>query len=578
MDRPLSARQELEVMQMLVEMSCGAAPDEQFARLDELVRTQPKLREFVVTGLTHLADCEWEIGPAESIGAVSLTIENSAVHRDATAISRPVCVYGGASAPRRQVAAGRSFGPWAGICASFVLGAAATYWFVSQGAKEIEVARPAEGQFALESDSPRRPVATLVRNTSHIWDAKESVAIEAGASLQAGQSVALFAGVADVQFQSGVMARIQGPAILSINSAGIPELKYGKCLVSNVNGDPFQFDVPAAEAFAKGASTLGIDAFGKEVVIHALKGRATVEPLDKHAESIVVLAGEAVRLLTTARSKLGVYKTDATPAAFDFDALAATQRLNAGREYADLVKAANPVAYWRFEGLDTNTLPNEMNRGHALRLLGEHVQFVESAGNGCAEFVVRDSSSCFVTKGPLDEIAGGDYSVEFWMNPGHFHRGAIVSLVEHASDEAGAIDRHGLIIELQSSSLILRPEEGRPKTLRYLHRSPPHESLVGTSCSSPQPYQIEVWQHVAAVKTGDVMQMYMDGRLVSSARDETHLPRNLSLVIGQLFSFGTVRPYVGRLDELAIYNRALSIDEIVRRVSLVRPKPRLDEE
>ena len=497
---------------------------------------------------------------------------------DATAISPPAHLQGGTLTPRQQVAAGRSLAPWAGICASFLLGAAATYWFVAQDAKKGEIARPAGGQFALERDAPRRPVATLVRNTSHIWDAKKSVAIEAGASLQAGQSVAMFAGIADVQFQSGVMARIQGPAILSINTAGVPELKYGKCVVSNVNGDPYQFDVPTAEAFAKGASTLGIDAFGKEVVIHALKGQATVEPLDEDAESIIVVAGEAVRLLTTARSTLGVYKTDATPAAFDFDALAATQKLSVGRQYADLIKAADPVAYWRFEGLGSAALHNEMKRGHALRLLGEHVRFVELAGNGCAEFVVRDTSSCFVTKEPLDEIAGGDYSIEFWMNPSHFHRGAIISLVEHASDEAGAIDRHGLIIELQSSSLILRPEEGRPKTLRYLHRSPPHESLVGTSCSSPQPYQIETWQHVAAVKAGDSMQVYIDGRLVSSAHDETQLPKNLSLVIGQLFSFGTVRPYVGRLDELAIYDRALSVDEIVQRVNLVRPKPQVEEE
>src|SRR5690606_31363347 len=117
-------------------------------------------------------------------------------------------------------------------------------------------------------------------------------------------------------------------------------------------------------------------------------------------------------------------------------------------------------------------------------------------------------------------------SIEFWFKPSHYHRGAIVSLVEQSTDELGSIERHGLILEIQSSNPILNVEEGRPQTVRFHHRSPPHEGLLGTSCSSPEPYKKQVWQHVAAVKEGDAMRLYIDGELVATAVDGTQLPKN----------------------------------------------------
>jgi len=571
MDHNSESRRQLDIMQMLVEMSCGQATDEQYAQLDELVCEDESAREFVITGLTHLADFEWEnrvkappVLPPDSdllpLDDHSAPGPAQEMHRLRSPDNRPEV--------NSQAIHQRAFVSWAGICASFLLGASATLWFVYQLSG---VFRP-EADFSLvDAHETTFAVATLVSNTSYMWDAKEGTAMEAGALIQAGQSVALFGGIAEVEFESGVTTRIQGPAILSFNASGVPDLKYGKFITSNMSDEVFEMDIPMASSLVTQGSRIGIDAFGGEVVVHALGGRTTLVPTAGSWGQITVLSGEAVRLLTNARSELGVYNSVANPDAFDFDMLLGADQIDITPEYVALIKEAGPVAYWRFEDKDSDVIRNEIQQRHDLHLLGNKVQISNREGNGHAEFIIRESSGCFVSYDNLDELAGQDYSVEFWFKPSHYHRGAIVSLVEQSNDELGNIERHGLIVEIQSANPILRPEEGQPRTVRFHHRSPPHEGLVGTSCSSPETYQKQVWQHVVAVKDKDTMRLFLDGEIVASEFDDTYLPNNLSLVVGQLFSFGTVRPFVGQLDELAIYNRALSAEEIKQRVMLVRP-------
>src|SRR5690606_22244203 len=99
-----------------------------------------------------------------------------------------------------------------------------------------------------------------------------------GARLQKGQSVALFGGIAEVEFENGVTTRIQGPAILSISADGVLDLKYGKFITTNEGDQPFQMDIPLARSEVKQGSRIGVDAFGGEVVVHALQGKTMLAP------------------------------------------------------------------------------------------------------------------------------------------------------------------------------------------------------------------------------------------------------------------------------------------------------------
>jgi hypothetical protein len=473
-------------------------------------------------------------------------------------------------AQRGNLGARRYFPPWMSVAASFLLGAAAMLWFVHQRGIRIPAERLPDGLPLGGGQHAVLPVATLVSYTSHMWDAQAGVAMKPGSPLHAGRSVALFDGIAEVRFEGGATTRLQGPAMLSINPAGIPELKYGKLLANNSHDGTFQIDVPLASAWVAHGSVAGVDAFGDEVVIHALEGSTRIIPIDRHMEPLTVAAGTSVRLRKDARSELAAYTDAARPATFDFGSASTSSVFRIPPHYADAIKQAKPIAYWRFEHMDSQGVPNEMQQRHNLQPLGDNVRLVQSEGNGYAEFVMRQSKGCFVLHDTLDELAGGDYSVEFWMRPNHFQRGAIVSLVEQMNDERGSVERHGLIIETHAANPVLVGPEGRPKSIRFLHRSPPHELLTGTSCFSPMPYTPKTWQHVTAVKEALTMRLYVDGKLVATEDDETTLSEGLSLVVGQLFSFGTVRPFVGQLDELAIYDRALQEEEILVRVEVVQ--------
>jgi hypothetical protein len=118
----------------------------------------------------------------------------------------------------------------------------------------------------------------------------------------------------------------------------------------------------------------------------------------------------------------------------------------------------------------------------------------------------------------------------------------------------------------------------RPGRVRFLHRSPPSDDPAkGTSCFSDHPYEVRKWQHVAAVKEGDAMRLYVNGKRVATGSDASNFPGNCKLVVGQIDEVRNIRRFVGQLDELAVFPRALTEAEIARRYQLIRaespPRP-----
>jgi hypothetical protein len=169
----------------------------------------------------------------------------------------------------------------------------------------------------------------------------------------------------------------------------------------------------------------------------------------------------------------------------------------------------------------------------------------------------------------MSEDFSRGYTIEMWIKPSHYHWGTIVGLIGDPP-QPGWDSVHGVLFELggpiSSPSSIEQP--GR---FRFLHRSPPSADInTGTSCFSPQPYELRKWQHVAVVKDGATMQLYVNGELVATEEDSTALPGGLRLIIGQLDERRLDRRFTGQLDELAVYPRALSEAEIQRRYNLVR--------
>ena len=71
------------------------------------------------------------------------------------------------------------------------------------------------------------------------------------------------------------------------------------------------------------------------------------------------------------------------------------------------------------------------------------------------------------------------------------------------------------------------------------------------------------WQHIVAVKHGPQMSIYIDGKQDGEASDASSLAPGQRLVVGrQALSVDNAIQFIGQLDEVAVYSRALTAEEI----------------
>jgi hypothetical protein len=238
--------------------------------------------------------------------------------------------------------------------------------------------------------------------------------------------------------------------------------------------------------------------------------------------------------------------------------------------YVAAIKKAAPLAYWRFERDTWPRVPNQMSErfeGHVEGALGVAAYH----GNQAVEFGVTDESGEILSNDLIEREIEDNYSIELWIKPSHYHVGAVVSLVGDPETPTGVVP-HGTLLEMGGTGLIPR-DVHHPGRVRFLHRSPAsNESELGTSCYSTEAYTLRKWQHLVAIKDASTMRLYINGALAGEADNVTTLPAGMRLLVGRLYPSRQVRPFIGQLDELAIYNRALEPGEIRDHYHIIQPK------
>jgi hypothetical protein len=212
---------------------------------------------------------------------------------------------------------------------------------------------------------------------------------------------------------------------------------------------------------------------------------------------------------------------------------------------------------------------NEMADRYHGQVMG-NIEWVKERDNWsiqCGNWLATDMPpSHVITDRPLESVGTQNYSLEAWVKPSHAHLATIASLL---SSKAGESRVHGMLLELGGPSTVYTGRE-HPGRVRYLHRNPPAE-WGGNSCFSSLSYGLRKWQHIVAVKNDTEMQLYIDGVREAKCTDATPLADRLLLLVGQLDRERNQRQFVGQLDELAYYERALSEEEIRQHYRLVRP-------
>lgn len=453
------------------------------------------------------------------------------------------------------------------------------YWLVGLAASHLVIgsfawslAKPArENPVLVASPEPAKP-AQIVSMTACVWGQDDASTPTLGQPIRQGEVLNLVEGVAELKTGDGTpneaLIRIEGPASIFIREDGQLGLRNGTLTAKSLGFGSEQVSIitPIGLVSVDGQSSVGLVSRGDSHEVHLFSGRAFVRPSASFGTSEIRLEeGDALRLFTGTGIDAGVVLFEASMASFASARSNAFDPLSLDEGYVNAVLDSSPAIYWRFEGLNGSRPQYVQNEG----LLPDMHAYVvgnpgwrQYHGNRVAELGLTDTASAFTTTSlwppePLDH-----YTIEAWAKPQLYHHGEMICLVDPVERREGRHDQ-ALLLETFAREWFYALKVLGPNRIRFNHRTPPSGLVLdGKNLVSEDQYQVRVWQHVVARKSGDKLSLWIDGNLAAEHEDETPLPANMQILIGQLYPTKNYRPYVGQIDEVAFYDRALSKQEI----------------
>ena len=213
------------------------------------------------------------------------------------------------------------------------------------------------------------------------------------------------------------------------------------------------------------------------------------------------------------------------------------------------------VAYWPFdEGVGTMTF-DASGHGHT----GTLVNDPQWIGGPSLDF---DGVNDYVDVGTLD-VTGGALTLAAWI----YSR----DLANCVANDCRILSKTTGTAETDHYFMLSTIESGANTRLRFrLKTDGVTSTLIASSGNLPE----DTWVHVATVYDGSSMLLYLNGDLVGSSGKTGSLTTNngASAWIGGNPPEGTARPWDGLIDEVRIYDRALSAAEIR---ALPEPNPHI---
>ncbi|MEX0643422.1 MAG: LamG domain-containing protein [Pirellulales bacterium] len=431
-------------------------------------------------------------------------------------------------------------------------------------------------------DEAAGPIAYLTSANGCDWGNGPLQLNNVGSGIGAGDDLTLYEGIADFRLESGAIVNVEAPASLIINSPSSLVLLYGKVTVHTPWQAP-DFKVIAGPCqFASRDSEFGMIHHGRNIEMHVFSGEVQATNLSFSNSSVanepvgggvvvtddvgtfgraVIMAESAISLLNDDNVvKVTRIGYNSMPQMFATK-LSMSEAMPASGGYEREVLKSKPVGYWRFERIRNGSVVNEIPGGANLKVIG-NLRLAGQPDNLAAEFLPGGDCYLFSERDVVGTDELSNYSLEAWVKPSYVHKGGVVSLVSDVPNS------HATRLEMQGSPNW--PGSGTrgsryPATIRFIH----HNLLVSkneegwTECFSKERYLLRRWQHVVAVKERSSMRLYLNSKLVATTSDKSPLSLHSRLAVGQdTFRYANERAYVGQIDEVAFYDRALSDKEI----------------
>jgi Concanavalin A-like lectin/glucanases superfamily len=387
------------------------------------------------------------------------------------------------------------------------------------------------------------------------------------------------AGQLTLAFFGGVALTAEGPADLELLDRDRIFCHRGKLRVRVSPGaEGFTVAAPGYEIIDLGTEfglNMEVDGKGRIMVF---EGEAAVSLLGDGGRSRqgALVAGAAAVEVDPSGS--GIREVPPTPDRFVRLPESPLPVLEFSSTYGGEILAAEPTGYWRFQRIDGGLVPNEVAGRPPLRAVGGvRLDGDRPNGNRWAYFPQGDVTQALVMEGEWMHSRANGYAIEVWVQPSQLglNLPGSTALVSAIARTDGPEEKHVSLLELIARG---RRSVHEPCAVRFLDRWPAAR-IGGADAFSRRSFVPSQWHHVVGQKSGDILQLYVDGELVgtSPARLNFADPDGAApcrVLVGRLKQlsipphYTEIRPFEGRLDELAIYDRPLTVAEIRRHVAL----------
>jgi hypothetical protein len=552
---------------LLMQLVDGELDSQQQHELAILLRTDPIARARYVDYLLLDSLLSWEQGIEEwGVGSEERTEQTS----PRSALHSPLPTPHSSLTKRRLAAL-------AVAVLVIVAGLAGRSWWRSSPTVPVAARPPlsAEGSATfrtLSNVASATDLASVVKLDAVAWESGPGLRPAEGDIVQAGL-LNLRAGRISLSFVSGVVLTLEGPACLELVAVDRVFCHRGR----------LRARVPAeARGFVVSAPGSALTDLGTEFAINVdVDGKARGMVFQGAAEVAVLGAGgKAARTLFVEQSEAftldpqtgQIHEAPPDPEDFVIPLRLVAPRLILDASYPRTILDSHPSGYWRFEALRDGIIPNELAGQPPLRVHGPLELEELAPGNHGAVFHDVEEPQYLELDGLWEPLLAPGHAVEVWLLTESMKRATLISLDPIVADPT--LDySHLFLLELTGKS---PGSQAKPEVVRFMHRWPPGNKM-SVNIYSRDICTPNTWYHLVAQKRSGQMELYLNGTPVHSlALDPADGTLPCRLLVGRLTtkaldraSFRSIlehgswiRSFVGRIDELAIYDHPLSAEEI----------------
>jgi hypothetical protein len=361
----------------------------------------------------------------------------------------------------------------------------------------------------------------------------------------------LQSGIVELQSNSGVILTLEAPASFTLLDDDGMRIDAGRVAAHVPQAATgFRVEIPNGTVIDLGTDFAVEAVQGEKSEVHVFKGEVEI-----HLSGAKAVGANPLHLSTGEAAKIDFLT--GMPAGIDLDEQRFLRELDSEPDaYMQRVMAMRPAAYYPMEpaGDGSHLRDVTVYRNDARIYFGNAVESVWAPGKvGLAFAMGGPAQQTYAVAADYPQAEGDQLSVAAWVTARSRPRWGSIAKNWAGSDQWGQF-HFGLYGDSGELEAHIQDSSGQEMTVK-----------------DAVPIPLNVWHHVAFVADDATLRLYRNGVEVSSTpyRQLKRDPRIRALAIGTKLNLRADAPdshdfnmWDGRLDELAIFNHALTAAEI----------------